>query len=118
MGFGLELNDCLVCGMAAHGDFCDSCRACPDIDLSKYKKHGASMIDITKNLKRLRKEKGFTQSTLAAKAGLSRVGYGKIETGKSDPRINTLLNIAKVLDVTICWRANKRKQQQNIVRRE
>ncbi|OQX30022.1 MAG: hypothetical protein B0D92_00620 [Spirochaeta sp. LUC14_002_19_P3] len=56
---------------------------------------------IALNLRRLRKEKGFTQEYLAEKSGLSRAAYRNIETGKSEPRVSSLQAIATALEVPI-----------------
>lgn len=51
------------------------------------------------NLRRYRNLRGLTQEVLADKAGLSRVGYRNIETGKSEPNAKTLDELASVLGV-------------------
>jgi Zn-dependent peptidase ImmA (M78 family)/transcriptional regulator with XRE-family HTH domain len=53
------------------------------------------------NLRRLRSARKLTQKGLADKAGLSRAGYVKLETGKSEPRVSTLQDIAKALGVGV-----------------
>ena len=60
---------------------------------------GADMIPV--NLRRLRKAKNITQGKLAEKAGLSRVAYRNIETGKSVPRVRNLEAIAAALGVPL-----------------
>jgi Zn-dependent peptidase ImmA (M78 family)/DNA-binding XRE family transcriptional regulator len=52
---------------------------------------------IAANLRRLRKAQGLTQAQLADAAGLSRVGYRNIETGRSLPRVDTLQAVAAAL---------------------
>jgi Zn-dependent peptidase ImmA (M78 family)/transcriptional regulator with XRE-family HTH domain len=59
------------------------------------------MKDISTNLLRLRKAAGFSQSELATKAGISRLAYVNIETGKSVPKSDTLLSISQALKVGI-----------------
>jgi Zn-dependent peptidase ImmA (M78 family)/DNA-binding XRE family transcriptional regulator len=56
---------------------------------------------IVLNLRRLRMAKGITQENLAEKSGLSRAAYRNIETGKSEPRISSLQDIADALQVPI-----------------
>jgi Zn-dependent peptidase ImmA (M78 family)/DNA-binding XRE family transcriptional regulator len=56
---------------------------------------------IGSNLRRLRKSKDLTQQQLAEEAGLSRVGYRNIETGKSAPRVETLQSLAGALEVPV-----------------
>ncbi len=53
------------------------------------------------NLRRLRGAKGLTQQQLAESAGLSRVGYRNIETGKSVPKVETLQSLAGALEVPV-----------------
>jgi len=56
---------------------------------------------IAVNLKRLRSIKGFNQSQVAESAGLSRIAYSNIESGKAEPRVSNLQKIGKVLGVGI-----------------
>ena len=49
------------------------------------------------NLRRLRTAKGLSQQALAEQAGMSRVGYRDIETGKAAPRLDSLQRIADAL---------------------
>jgi Zn-dependent peptidase ImmA (M78 family)/DNA-binding XRE family transcriptional regulator len=53
------------------------------------------------NLRRLRTASGLTQLQLAEAAGLSRVGYRNIETGKSMPKVETLQSLAGALEVPV-----------------
>ena len=53
-----------------------------------------------KNLKKYRKQRGFTQEKLARRAGLSRVTISKLENGKQKTTTNTtILALAKALEV-------------------
>jgi transcriptional regulator with XRE-family HTH domain len=55
-----------------------------------------------KNLAKIRKEKGLTQEALARKAGISFHTLVKIEGGRiKNPRIETVIKLAKALDVSI-----------------
>ncbi len=56
---------------------------------------------IAPNLRRLRADRGMSQSALAEAAGLSRVGYALIEAGKSEPRAENLQAIARALKVPL-----------------
>ena len=51
-----------------------------------------------KNLKRIRKSKGFTQENLAERIGVERRQITRIETGKSYPSFNSLDNLCEVLE--------------------
>ncbi|RYG20555.1 ImmA/IrrE family metallo-endopeptidase [bacterium] len=53
------------------------------------------------NLLRLRTACGFTQVEMADRAGLSRMGYRKLEAGESSPKPETLDALAHALDATV-----------------
>ena len=53
------------------------------------------------NLRRFRTAQGLSQQSLAESAGLSRVGYRDLETGKALPRPDTLQRLSEALDVPI-----------------
>jgi transcriptional regulator with XRE-family HTH domain len=52
-----------------------------------------------KTLRRIRKDKGLSQTALAERAGLSREYVNKIEAGKYDPPLSTINALAKALRV-------------------
>ncbi|WP_439238527.1 helix-turn-helix domain-containing protein [Lonepinella sp. BR2919] len=56
---------------------------------------------IRENIRRVRKEKGLTQATVAEMLGMSETGYAKIERGETggDLGFDRLARIANVLDV-------------------
>jgi len=56
---------------------------------------------INKNLQRYRLLAGLTQSALAEAAGISRNAYRKVETGETEPRFDTLKQIASALEVDV-----------------
>lgn len=54
------------------------------------------------NLRRLRKEKGWSQERLAQQAGVTLSSLSKIESGANDnPTIKTLQSLASALGVTL-----------------
>lgn len=53
------------------------------------------------NLKRLREEKGLTQTELHTNANLHRTEVGRIEGAKIEPRLMTLAILAKALDASL-----------------
>ena len=53
----------------------------------------------SEKLQLIRKNKGLTQEELAKASGVSMCAINFIETGKKNPRPNTLIKIAKVLEV-------------------
>lgn len=59
------------------------------------------IMEIGRNVARLRKQKGMTQKKLAAKVGISREYLASIETGKERVSIRVLSQIAYALDVDI-----------------
>lgn len=58
------------------------------------------MAKVTQNIKYLRKKAGFTQEQFANEVGIKRSLVGAYEEGRAEPRLQTLLSIAKVLNVT------------------
>lgn len=56
---------------------------------------------LAKRLKTLRKERGYTQATLAKRAGVTLSYIGRLEIGRHDPHLSTLLKLAKAMKVTI-----------------
>ena len=61
-----------------------------------------STVDLAFSLKRLRKERAWTQQKLAEKAGMSYVIITKIEQGVSkEPTILTMIKLAEALGVSL-----------------
>lgn len=58
-------------------------------------------MNVAEQIKKIRKEKGFSQQDIADKLSMNRVQYNRIETGKSDPTMNVLQRIAGVLEIEI-----------------
>lgn len=58
-------------------------------------------IKLGKRIRKIRKEKGFSQEELADKAKVHRTYMGKIERGESNPPIYTIFKISKALSVHI-----------------
>ena len=59
------------------------------------------VIDIGRNISRIRKERGLTQEDLCGLAQLDRSNLSEIENGKTDARVKTLVRIASALDVEL-----------------
>lgn len=53
------------------------------------------------NLRQLRAQKHLTQEQMAEKIGMSKNGYGKIERGETQLKIEKLEQIANIFDVNI-----------------
>jgi transcriptional regulator with XRE-family HTH domain len=54
----------------------------------------------TANLRKARRRAGLTQEQVALASGIPQAHYSRIETGKRDPGIRTLIRIAKALKTT------------------
>ncbi len=58
--------------------------------------------NISKNIRRIRQEKGMSQDRLSKKADLALNTIVKIETGENpNPTAETLKKIAKALDISV-----------------
>src|SRR5918997_3825148 len=53
------------------------------------------------SVRRIRKERGWSQERTAAEAGIDRVTLVHIETGKSSPTVETLRKLAAALEVEV-----------------
>ncbi len=58
------------------------------------------MTKFSTRLKELRKKKGLTQKELAEKIGIQQGGYTNWETGKREPKLETVVQLAKILEAT------------------
>jgi transcriptional regulator with XRE-family HTH domain len=58
------------------------------------------LIHFGKHLKKLRQQRGITQEDLAYSSGISLSQIARIETGKINPTLCTLIEIAKNLKVS------------------
>lgn len=58
-------------------------------------------MSISADLLRLRKTTGLTQDQLATAAGLSRMTVQRIEAQEIDPRVSTLLEMARALGMEL-----------------
>lgn len=59
------------------------------------------MSTVGENIKRIRKEKGLTQSELGRKLGISQTMIVQYESGRRNPKIETVQKIANALQVPI-----------------
>lgn len=58
-------------------------------------------MTVAENLKKIRKEKGFSQKEIAVKLGVSQPSYAQYENGKRVPKFETLQRIANALDCPV-----------------
>lgn len=81
--------------------------------MSRAKYDIMSLGDIMKNnLKKLRKEKGYTQIALQMKTGIEQALLSKFENGERVPPTETLIKFAEFYDVSIDYilcRTDKRE---------
>jgi transcriptional regulator with XRE-family HTH domain len=61
---------------------------------------------LSKNIKRLRKEKGWSQGQLAEKVGCHLSSINRIETGKYTPTLETVVKIAATLKIPMDYLIN------------
>lgn len=59
------------------------------------------LIAIGENIRTIREEKNISQAELAARCNYEKSNMSRIESGKTNLTIGTLLNIAESLDTTI-----------------
>ncbi len=59
------------------------------------------MINISKNIRRLREAKGLSQENIAFDLGISQSTYSKIERDASNITVARLMKIAELLDVDV-----------------
>lgn len=57
------------------------------------------MADLGANLRRLRDERELTQEELAERSGVQAGEISRIERGQRDPRVSTVIRLAKALRV-------------------
>ena len=56
---------------------------------------------LAKRIRDLREQRGLSQETLAAKAGVSRGYLARLEIGRHDPTVGTVERLAKALRVKV-----------------
>ena len=58
------------------------------------------MSDFAKNLRQFRKEKGYTQIELAKLINYGYTAIANYESTRNEPSLDTLIELARILDVT------------------
>ncbi len=58
-------------------------------------------MDISKNIKRIREAKKLSQKEVISAIDMGAAQYSRIENGKTDPSVNTLVKIAKAMGVSM-----------------
>ena len=59
------------------------------------------MSDFAKNLKRFRKQKGYSQQKLAKALDYGYTAIANYESGRNEPSFDDLIRLAQILDVTL-----------------
>lgn len=75
-------------------------------------------MDFGYNLKKIRKEKKFSQQELADKLRVAQSTVGMWESGKRTPKLDEIDRLAKVLCVTVNRLLGKRQQKIEIIKNE
>ncbi len=80
-----------------------------------YLKDEIFLIEFGKHLRKIRKEYGFTQESLAFKIGIEISQISRIERGILNTSISTVYSIAKAIDIPVIElfnfeRTGKKKQ--------
>lgn len=65
-----------------------------------FKNKGDGMTSFSKRLKELRKRNNLTQQELADKVGTKRVNVTKWETARTEPTLENIVKLSKILDTT------------------
>ncbi len=65
-----------------------------------FKNKGDDMTSFSERLKELRKRNNLTQQELADKVGTNRVNVTKWETGRTEPTLENIVKLSKILDTT------------------
>lgn len=55
---------------------------------------------IGENLKKARKQKGYTQAVLASKMGILQPAYARYESGKIELNYEQIIQLCEILDIT------------------
>ena len=59
------------------------------------------MVKVNENIRFLRKKKGWTQEKFSKKIGIKRSLVGAYEEGRSDPRLNNLLKMCEIFEISL-----------------
>lgn len=78
-----------------------------DKTLSVKQKSSSSDMNIEKRIAELREQKGWSQSELEEKSGVSRVMIGKYERGDASPSIDAAKRIADAFGVSLDYLAGE-----------
>jgi len=57
------------------------------------------VVDLGKNLRAVRNEREWTQEVLAERSGIQAAEISRIENGRRDPQVSTVLRLAAALGI-------------------
>lgn len=60
-------------------------------------------MELATRIRKIREAKGLTQADVAYKANISPQAYGKIERKASRTKLETLMKLSKILDVSLVF---------------
>lgn len=72
---------------------------------------GMNTSEILSIVKKIRKEKGFSQEVIAEKLGITQRMYGRLENEESEVTLNQLFKIMEILDISLNDILNIQKQE-------
>lgn len=75
-------------------------------------------MNLSKNLKKLRKKKGWSQSQLAEQVGSHLSHINRIETGKYNPSLDVVQKLASIFEVSIDYLVSDMDEGYNEVKIE
>lgn len=79
--------------------------------------HNYIVTELGKRVKKIRREKGFTQEFVAEKMGISQSAYSKIENDIGSCTFNTLKKIADILQVSMPYLCDVHNELANKVKK-
>lgn len=71
------------------------------MELAEEEERHPALVALGKQIRKIRKERGFSQEDFAAQAGLGRSYYGGIERGERNVAALNLMRIAATLQVEV-----------------
>src|SRR5262249_52864762 len=81
-----------------------NCHCLPNYSCLQWRRwrRGPTVDEFAKRLRELREARGLTRYALAKLAGLTNEGVIKMERPGSDPKLSTILKLARALSIAPC----------------
>jgi XRE family transcriptional regulator, regulator of sulfur utilization len=70
-------------------------------DFIIHRKGDTLALTVSRNIVRRRSELGWSQQEVAEAAGLSNAALSRIEAASSDPKLSTVVALARALDMSV-----------------